>query len=458
MAENAPVFYQETYRNPHASRDLVFSVAVMCNTPLEDRERNVRINSQRDLNWVAVKPPHERTAVLCGGGPSLVDHLDEIRALQAAGADVFTMNGSSQFLRQHGIIADAQVLADAKPETAELYDPEARHHYIASQCDPAMFEQGGSDEVWHLYLDEDVERLFPPERKAQGGYALIGGITSVGHCAMCLTWALGYRHFEVFGYDSSNRGVKKHAYDQPMNLFIPNLQVKWAGKTYETSVAMRAQAERMTMTIRQLREQDCEVNVHGDGLLPAMINFNASDLTEQDKYRLLWGTELYRSFSPGEMWARDVMTLLKPDSLVLDFGCGSGRASRVLADKGIPVFLMDFAENCRDESAMDLPFLQWDLTQPIPPQAEYGMCCDVMEHIHPDEVETVVSNIMNAASNVFFSIATVDDVCHDFIGEPLHLTIQPHAWWKALLGNYGNVEYEHEQPGTSLFVVKRSIQ
>lgn len=455
MAET-PVFYQETYRNPHASQDLVFSVAVMCNTPMEDRENNVRVNSRRDLKWINMLPAHDRRAVLCGGGPSLADHIEDIKRLQQEGADVFTMNGSSKFLRERGIIADAQIIADAKPETVELYDHEAKLHYIASQCDPAMFEQGGKDELWHLILGDDVEQFFPEEKRKRGGYALIGGVASVGHSAQCLTWALGYRKFDLYGYDSSNRGINTHAYNQMMNRFIPNMKVDWGGKTYETTVAMRAQAERMTMTIRQLREQGCEINVHGEGLLPAMVNFDGSDLTEQDKYRLLWGTDIYREHSPGEMWAHDILNFLKPDSMVLDFGCGSGRASRVLADNGIPVFLMDFAENCRDECAMDLPFLQWDLTKPIPPKADYGICCDVMEHIPPDDVETVVGNIMASAKNVFFSIATVDDVCHDFIGQPLHLTIEPHGWWKELLGKYGNVVLDHEQTGVSVFIVRRT--
>jgi SAM-dependent methyltransferase len=189
-----------------------------------------------------------------------------------------------------------------------------------------------------------------------------------------------------------------------------------------------------------------------------MWNTDASDMTMRDRYRMLWFTDAYRAGSPGERLVPLIVDNLKPDGLVLDFGCGTGRASIELAKRGIPVLLIDFADNCRDEEAINLPFLEWDLTHPMPPTAKYGMCCDVMEHIPEKDVRVVLNNIMQSAQNVFFSISTAHDVCGALIKEDLHVTVKPHEWWRERLQSKGTIEWEHQNHDDSFFVVKRTIQ
>ena len=445
---------QMPYRNRDASFDLILPVLVVCNTPTEQLEANITVNAARDLPWVQFAPAHERKVVLCGGGPSLKDHIEEIRALQDSGAVVFAMNAASRFLREQGISVDAQVMADAKPETITLFDAGAKHHYIASQCAPGMFEQDGHFTLWHLAIDEDMDRLFPADKRKAGGYALIGGGAAVGNSALCVAYVLGYREFDLFGYDSSHDKGESHAYDQPMNQFIPTVDVDWAGKTYRTSVAMKAQAEKFQLTARAMLEEHCVIRVHGTGLLPAMWNTNAADLTEKDKYRLLWSTDIYREVSPAEELVDLIEQQLQPTGLLLDFGCGSGRAALELSKRGHDVLLIDFADNCRDEEAMHLPFLEWDVCEVMPPTAQFGMCCDVMEHIRPDDVMRVLDNIMHAARCVFFSIGTVPDHLGALIDQSLHLTVRPHEWWKTMLDGFGVIEFEQEMEHQSLFVVR----
>ena len=287
MSRPTTTIVQMPIRNPDAENDLVFNVLVVCNTPDEELISNITHNAERDLPWVAFKEPHEKTAVLCGGGPSIADHLDDIRRKQAAGAHIYAMNATSQFLRENGIEPDAQVMADAKPETVGLYDPDTPLHSIASQCDPNMFEQPGHVVLWHLAMTEDMDKWFPEERQQAGGYALIGGGAAVGNSALCMAYVLGYRKFHLYGYDSSHREDESHAYQQDMNRFIPTTAVEWSGKKYISSVAMKAQAEKFQITGQALRNEGCEINVHGDGLLPAMWNTDASDMTMRDKYRMI---------------------------------------------------------------------------------------------------------------------------------------------------------------------------
>lgn len=163
-------------------------------------------------------------------------------------------------------------------------------------------------------------------------------------------------------------------------------------------------------------------------------------LTEQEKYELMWEIDDYRNVSPGEQSAQIFLQQAKPlkDSTCIDFGCGTGRGGLMIALMGnMIVTLVDFAKNALDEEVRNATITQphrisWkqaDLNKPIPATAAYGYCTDVMEHIPPDEVDAVLSNILQSAAHVFFQISTVDDVMGARIGEPLHLSIHPYEWW-----------------------------
>src|SRR6478735_9484643 len=86
--------------NPGATMPLILPVNVICNTSDEAIYENIRVNSKRP-GWQKVIPEHDGVAILCGSGPSLADHLDEIRAKQPAGGQVFAMNGAAKFLHEN---------------------------------------------------------------------------------------------------------------------------------------------------------------------------------------------------------------------------------------------------------------------------------------------------------------------------------------------------------------------
>jgi len=157
---------------------------------------------------------------------------------------------------------------------------------------------------------------------------------------------------------------------------------------------------------------------------------------EVQKYGRLWSMPPYRAVAPGEIFVE--LFLCKADprvgSHVIDFGCGTGRGAKKLNDAGMKVTMLDFARNCLDDSVQEslsdtLTFKKHDLTLPSPVIAEYGYCTDVMEHIPPDSVNTVIENILRGAKNCFFTISTTEDVCGRLIGEPLHISLHDFAWW-----------------------------
>jgi SAM-dependent methyltransferase len=149
----------------------------------------------------------------------------------------------------------------------------------------------------------------------------------------------------------------------------------------------------------------------------------------------------------------------------IDFGCGTGRGGHALAALyGLNVTLVDFASNCLDadvREALDefpdkLRFAQHDLTKPLDIKSRYGFCTDVMEHIPPDQVDTVLENILTAAKSVFFQIACVEDKLGGLVGHPLHLTVENHDWWKAKLEEHGCfIRWSKDCTSHALFYVSR---
>lgn len=443
---------QVTHQNPGAQNKLVIPVQVVCNTSDEEIYENIRINSRRPGEWVKVEEEHNGIAVLCGSGPSLADQLHKIRNLVNVGAKVFAMNGAANFLHSHGITPDYQVMIDARKETASLVGP-AKKHLFASQVHPECWDRAPNAQLWHLQIGA-IENEFPEYTKA---YALIGGAASVGNTATCLAYAMGYRDLQIFGYDSSHRDGKGHAFHQKMNDGDPCAIVNFNGKEYMVSLTMKLQAEKFQETAKALQEGGCKIEVHGDGLLPAMFANPDVVLSEYEKYERMWQHPEYRVVSPGEMCADRFVDIVNPKPLkrIVDYGCGTGKGSLKLRElTECEIIQTDFTTNSRNENAKDFKFIQCDLTKEIPISGDYGFCTDVMEHIEPENVEATIKNIMGSSPLVFFQISTVPDRMGAIIGQQLHLTVKPHKWWKEKFETMGyNVLFDEEQDIASLFVI-----
>lgn len=439
-------------RNPEATQDLVIPVTLTCNTTDEMLISNIKANSTVDKEWLGIEPEHKQKAIMVGSGPSLKDHIEQIRQLVEAGNHtVFAMNGSAKFLMDHGIMPFYQVIVDAREQTADLIEPRAWKHLFASQVHPKCFEIVPDAILWHQEIGNIVDVL--PEYHRD--YALIGGASAVGNSALCIAYTLGYRSLICFGYDSSHRGVEGHAFDQPMNAEEPLTTVRFQGKEYLCSYTMKSQAHKFQYTAKELQACGCEIQVIGDGLLPAI--WNSPKSSEKSKYEKMWGIEQYRSVSPGQAVAETFIEVVRPQKgvRIADFGCGTGRGGLAISQLlDCDITMVDFTTNCRDPEAEHFRFVEADLTNPIPVMVKHGYCCDVLEHIHPDDINAVLDNVLSSCHDCFFQISTVPDIMGAEIGEQLHLTVQPHDWWKTQLSRHGEVLWEKQEDIASLFHVR----
>lgn len=186
-------------------------------------------------------------------------------------------------------------------------------------------------------------------------------------------------------------------------------------------------------------------------------------------YEEVWKHDAYRANAPGEHYVDRFLQLASPQKhhTVIDFGCGTGRAAqKIRAYTGSHVLMLDFVGNCLDREVADALFLKadsndpsfrfmrHDLRNPCEEFADFGYCTDVLEHIEPKDVGAVLSNILSSCKYAFLAISTVPDHMGALVGEPLHLTVQPFAWWKEKLEKFVKLEWSHDGGEVAFFYAR----
>lgn len=209
---------------------------------------------------------HDGHAILIGGGPSLADTLPEIRWRIARGQTVFALNGAAKYLHEHGIYSDYGVLLDPRAENVKFITPHVGEWLVASQCHPDVIAEANKDRarLWH-FASERLMEVLPATSTA------IAGSITVGLCAMCLVFAMGYRKIHLYGYDSSNAETGAHAYAQSETEPESRYLEVWCGdRSFICGPAMYSQAKEFQGWADMLVDVGAIITVHGDGLLPTI--------------------------------------------------------------------------------------------------------------------------------------------------------------------------------------------
>ncbi len=239
------------------------SLELVCNTEISTIAENIRHACSLDIPWLTSQPANDDMgAVLVAGGPSLADDIGKIRE-RAKESVIIAMNGTADYLADHGITSDYQVIIDARERNRTFLERgSANHLLLASQCHPSLFDMGPVT-AFHIALN-DWDKFIPDGREATA----IGGGHSVGLYAMSIAYTLGFRSLHLYGYDSSYRDGEHHSYTQAGNDNDPIIEAHVNGKTFKTTNWMVVQVNEFQALANQLRQMGCEITTHGDGLLP----------------------------------------------------------------------------------------------------------------------------------------------------------------------------------------------
>jgi predicted O-methyltransferase YrrM len=111
--------------------------------PDEEIQANITAALKIDAERFSPCRKHGGLAVFCSGGPSLKDHLEDIRRLQNSGAYIFCVKHAHDLLLKEGIVPWACILLDPRGHVSEFIEnphPKVRY-FVASMCAPNVWEQ-----------------------------------------------------------------------------------------------------------------------------------------------------------------------------------------------------------------------------------------------------------------------------------------------------------------------------
>ena len=244
---------------------------------------NVKLSCKRQLSWFDFDAEsNEESICIVGGAPSLDDSFPQLKARYQNGAQVWSMNGTYDWLIERGIVPDGHVMLDARPENVRFvqHPRKETQFYIASQCDPCIFDalEGFNVDLVHVQHEGVYEYL---ESERERPVHLMGGFTTVGMLAMILAKLKGYRQIYLFGMDSSYSQGEHHVYAQESNDGENVITATIHETKYKAAPWMCQQVRDFQNLAREFARDDVVIEVCGPGLLHAMAKAMTFPITER---------------------------------------------------------------------------------------------------------------------------------------------------------------------------------
>jgi len=226
--------------------------------------------------------------LICGGGPSLHDTLKTIRKMSKK-SKVLGCNKTHDWLLKKGIKPDYACLLDPKDWVADYIKKPHKNctYLIANQCHPDVFDSLADFNVvlWHAgedYYNEEWPTKILKQEYQDRIWKVVPGATTVGLRAILVGYLLGYRDFQLFGFDSSlNKDGQAHAYAKPKPPDAKEgqmaLQSKIGTEVFTTNSHMAKQCTDFVEMVEKIGDfmerrifEPVNITVHGSGLLPSL--------------------------------------------------------------------------------------------------------------------------------------------------------------------------------------------
>lgn len=224
----------------------------------------------RGLPVAGQHPPHAGIAVLVGSGPSVEGQLESIKRQQhMKGRTIFAIKDAHDWLIEHDVIPNSALVID--PTEGQWQCFRKKHpnvtYFVASQCHPSLFDHLAGHSVYLFHLAFNEGKAYPPNTP------MICGATTTGLRAITLLYTMGFRRFELYGYDSCLMdGALRvdSAWKREDDELDKALPIVVGDRQFLCTPSMAGQAEEFQKLWVSM--PDIYVQSYGDGLLTAILS------------------------------------------------------------------------------------------------------------------------------------------------------------------------------------------
>ncbi len=253
-----------------------------------------RIHTAMAQPWPSLRAIEHKylneTLIIVGGGPSVRDPetLSLIRRLhRKRDHKIIAPNRSHDFLVSHGIIPDFGVVIDWGSHVADYIKRWQRDtkYIIGHQAAPETYRAWRNAGItpYMVFVEAncgeyDVLRFQYPERR---DWICVGGKNTIGMRCLEIGGIMGFRQFELVGFDSCYRDGKLYGYsksyieEESAKNFTLALPDGSKPRTFRANASMRKQCggfmlemQEMDRMVTQKKMPAMHVRVHGDGAVP----------------------------------------------------------------------------------------------------------------------------------------------------------------------------------------------
>lgn len=211
---------------------------------------------------------HDGTFVIAGSGPSLSDHLEDIKKERELGRPICAIKGAHDFLVSHEIEPDLFLSIDPRDRRNNVQRATENTVYLlSSRCCPQLFDHLKDRYVMVFHAASTQEENDCLQKN--GVKFAIGGTSTSGLRAVNVGYFMGYRKFVMYGMDSCNApdGITKRI-DGSLTGQTTDVIVGTSGKKFIANIAMAQQA--LDFQHLWVMMPDITVDVKGNGLLAAI--------------------------------------------------------------------------------------------------------------------------------------------------------------------------------------------
>lgn len=255
------------------------NLEICANTPLSKIKENIEYSMIQNLPIIESQlPKHDLVANIIGGGPSINQFIEQIRSSSKNNETIVALNNSYKWLKENDIQPNIQIMLDAREENSKFVPVSDKRCelFYASQCHRSVIDlaKNLNTTIWHANIPELLDSFKDRDM------FWVGSGTTVGIRSIILLYILGYRKFNIYGYDSSYTDGNGHGYKQSLNEGEKTIEAEIAGRKFISAPWMVTQTEEFLQVMEYFTGEGCEFSIYGDGLLQHAVRTSLVEIED----------------------------------------------------------------------------------------------------------------------------------------------------------------------------------